>query len=154
MSYLTAGASPSILIKILGEGTIRMARAQPGERFTLLGPLGRPWGPLAAGRTPLLVAGGVGVAPLLFLARALHLEGQRPVVVYGGRTARDLPLEDELAEVADLHLTTEDGSRGRRGRVIDVLDALLVPGGHVFTCGPDRMMAAVAALCAARDLPG
>src|SRR5262249_2656327 len=71
MSYLSAGSTPSILIKVLGEGTIRMARAEPGEPFALLGPLGRPWRAPNTARRPVLVAGGVGVAPLIFLAKAL-----------------------------------------------------------------------------------
>jgi dihydroorotate dehydrogenase electron transfer subunit len=153
MSYLTGGTSPSVLIKVLGEGTARLARAEPGEPFTLLGPLGNTWHPLSPGRKPLLVAGGVGIAPLLFFARALHASGVRPVALYGGRSARDLPLEDELAEVADVELTTEDGSRGRRGRVTDALGSLLADDSDVYTCGPDRMMAAVAELCARRDVP-
>jgi len=153
MSYLSAGTTPSVLIKVLGEGTARMARAEPGEPFTLLGPLGNTFRPFSPGRKPLLVAGGVGIAPLLFLARTLAESGLRPIALYGGRTARDLPLEDDLAEVSDLHLTTEDGSHGSRGRVTDVLGDLLAEDVDVYTCGPDRMMAAVAALCQSRDLP-
>lgn len=153
MSYLSAGSTPSVLIKVLGEGTARMARAEPGEPFTLLGPLGNTFHDPSAGRRPLLVAGGVGIAPLLFFARALSEAGIRPVALYGGRTARDLPLEEDLSEVADVHLTTEDGSKGHRGRVTDLLADLLLDDWDVYTCGPDRMMAAVAALCVARDLP-
>jgi dihydroorotate dehydrogenase electron transfer subunit len=155
MSYLTAGTTPSILIKVLGEGTLRMGRAEPGEPFTLLGPLGQPWRAPTAGRRPILVAGGVGLAPLLFLARELARKpgNVKPVALYGGRSARDLPLDDELGELTELHVTTEDGSRGTRGRVTDVLTEMLGPGTEVFTCGPDRMMAKVAELCAARDVP-
>lgn len=153
MSYLAAGDEPSILIKVVGEGTLRMARAEPGERFTLLGPLGVPWRAPSPSRRPLLVAGGVGVAPLLFLARELRRAGVRPVAVYGGRSARDLPLDDDLAELTDLTITTEDGSRGTRGRVTDVLPDLLGSDVEVYTCGPDRMMARVAELCSARDVP-
>jgi dihydroorotate dehydrogenase electron transfer subunit len=154
MSYLTAGHTPSILIKVIGEGTLRMGRAEPGEPFTLLGPLGQPWRAPSSGRRVVLVAGGVGVAPLLFLARELAAAGEpKPLAVYGGRSARDLPLDDELGELTELHTTTEDGSRGTRGRVTDVLGELLGPGREVFTCGPDRMMAKVAELCAARDVP-
>jgi dihydroorotate dehydrogenase electron transfer subunit len=154
MSYLTAGNTPSILIKVIGEGTLRMGRAEPGEPFTLLGPLGEPWRAPAAGRRPVLVAGGVGVAPLAFLARALRAaSGAKPIALYGGRTARDLPLDDDLAELCELHVTTEDGSKGTRGRVTDVLGELLGPDREVFTCGPDRMMAKVAEMCAARDVP-
>jgi dihydroorotate dehydrogenase electron transfer subunit len=153
MSYLTAGTTPSVLIKVLGEGTRRMARAEPGEPFSLLGPLGNTWHDLPPGRTPLLVAGGVGIAPLLFFARSLKAHGVRPLVVYGGRTARDLPLDDELADVAELVVTTEDGSRGTAGRATDVLPSLLGPGVEVYTCGPDRMMARVAEICRERDVP-
>ena len=153
MSYLSAGTTPSVLIKVLGEGTARMARAEPGEPFTLLGPLGNTFHLPQSGRRPLLVAGGVGIAPLLLFARVLAEKGLSPVALYGGRTARDLPLEDDLSEVAEVHLTTEDGSRGSKGRVTDVLDGLLAENMEVFTCGPNRMMAAVAALCEARDVP-
>lgn len=154
MSYLTAGTTPSILIKVLGEGTLRMGRAEPGEPFTLLGPLGKPWRAPTAGRRPILVAGGVGLAPLLFLARKLvENAGQKPIALYGGRSARDLPLDDELAAITELHVTTEDGSRGVKGRVTDVLGELLGAGKEVFTCGPDRMMAKVAELCASHDVP-
>lgn len=153
MSYLTAGRTPSILIKVVGEGTIRMARAEPGEPFNVLGPLGGSWRAPTPGRTPLLVAGGVGIAPLLFLARELAASGARPIAIYGGRTARDLPLHEELAEVAELRVTTEDGSRGRRGRVDVELIECLDQSMDVFTCGPDRMMARVAELCAERDVP-
>lgn len=153
MSYLSGGPTPSILIKVVGEGTTRMARAEPGEPFSLLGPLGVPWRPAAENRRQILVAGGVGVAPLLYLARALKAAGQSPIAVYGARTKNDLPLDDDLAEISELHVTTEDGSRGTKGRVTDVLDALLKEDTEVFTCGPDRMMAAVAAICARRDVP-
>lgn len=154
MSYLTAGTTPSVLIKVIGEGTLRMGRAEPGEPFTLLGPLGKPWRAPAPGRRPILVAGGVGLAPLLFLARKLaESGGQKPIALYGGRSARDLPLDDELGAIAELYVTTEDGSRGVKGRVTDVLSDLLGPGKEVFTCGPDRMMAKVAELCALRDVP-
>src|SRR5277367_5371175 len=88
MSLLTSGDRPSILIKVVGEGTRRLAHASSGEPFDLLAPLGVPWHPCPEGRRPLLVAGGVGVAPLLFLARDLAaLGGPRPLVLYGARTA-------------------------------------------------------------------
>lgn len=152
MSFLGGGA-PSILIKVVGEGTARMARATPGEPFSLLGPLGNGWHPLPAGRRPVLVAGGVGVAPLLFLARSLAATGARPLCLFGGRSSRDLPLADALSEVTELALATEDGSRGERGRVTELLERALTPEVAVFTCGPDRMMARVAELCAERGVP-
>ena len=153
MSYLSGGRTPSILIKVFGEGTVRMARAEPGEPFSLLGPLGNPWRPHSAGRRQVLVGGGVGIAPLIFLARKLVSLGLCPLALYGGRSARDLPLDDELSELAELAVATEDGSRGSHGRVTDLLERALEPGMEVYTCGPDRMMAKVAEICAARDTP-
>jgi dihydroorotate dehydrogenase electron transfer subunit len=154
MSYLTGGNTPSILIKVIGEGTLRMGRAEPGEPFTLLGPLGLPWRAPSPSRRLVLVGGGVGIAPLLFLARSLATAGgPKPIALYGGRSSRDLPLDDDLEDLSELHVTTEDGSRGTKGRITDVLAELLGPDKDVFTCGPDRMMARVAEMCAARDVP-
>lgn len=153
MSYVTAGTMPSILVKVFDEATIRMGRAEPGEPFSLLGPLGRPWRAPTPGRRPLLVAGGVGVASLLFLARVFREQGLTPIALYGGRSARDLPLDDELAELADLHVVTEDGSRGVRGKVTDALSELLGAQTEVYSAGPNRMMAHVARICAERDVP-
>jgi dihydroorotate dehydrogenase electron transfer subunit len=159
MSLLTAGERPSILIKVVGEGTMRMAHASSGEPFELLAPLGRPWAPCPDDHRPILVAGGVGVAPLVFFARALAAEGRRPSSLYGGRSHVDLPLAEELAESGELRVATEDGSRGARGRVTvlveEALDEAKKKGERVklYTCGPDRMMAAVAKLGEARGVP-
>ena len=153
MSYLSGGNTPSILIKVVGDGTLRMARAEPGEPFSLLGPLGNCWRPPTPEKRAVLVAGGVGVAPLLFMARDLSNTGVRPVCLYGGRSARDLPLDDDLGEVSELSVATEDGSRGTRGRVTDLLERMLEADMQVYTCGPDRMMAKVAEICAARGIP-
>jgi dihydroorotate dehydrogenase electron transfer subunit len=167
MSLLTGGERPSILIKVVGEGTRRMAVASGGEPFLLLAPLGKPWSRGTAGRRPVLVAGGVGVAPLLFLAREMAAaraaskvdEGPPALVLYGGRTAADLPLDRELSAVSEMRVATEDGSRGTRGRVTALLaEALDQASVHkqaiqVYTCGPHGMMAAVASMCAERGVP-
>ena len=159
MSLLAAGDRPSILVKVVGEGTERMAHASSGEPFDLLGPLGRPWKPCPPDHRPLLVAGGVGVAPLLFLAREMAAAGARPTALYGGRSALDLPLDAEMSALAELRVGTEDGSRGARGRVTVLLEEALAAAAtsgdrvKVYTCGPDAMMAAVARMCAARDVP-
>lgn len=160
MSLLTAGDRPSILIKVVGEGTRRMAHASSGEPFSLLAPLGQPWSPCPEGHRPVLVAGGVGVAPLLYLARELSARdpAAHPLALYGGRSHADLPLDAELSAVSELRVATEDGSRGARGRVTvlleQLLDELAASGqrAKIYTCGPDAMMAAVARLCEARGV--
>lgn len=162
MSLLTAGDRPSILIKVVGEGTRRLAHASTGEPYVLLAPLGRPWSDCPPDQRPILVAGGVGVAPLIFLAR--ELAARRPdaapaLSLYGGRTQADLPLDSDLAAVSELRVATEDGSRGTQGRVTVLLEQALDElassrtAAKIYTCGPDAMMAAVARICAARGVP-
>lgn len=150
MSLLEAGKTPSILVKVVGEGTRRLAAASPGELFTFHAPLGRGWSPCPEDRTPVLVAGGVGVCPLLFLARSLASLGREPIALYGGRTACELPLDGALGRVADLRIATEDGSTGETGLVTRLLEQVLRDtNGRVkaYVCGPRRMMAVVAGMC-------
>lgn len=153
MSLLSAGPEPAVLLKAVGAGTRRMASAQPGDQFLLVGALGRAWPDPQPGRRPVLIAGGVGLAPLLFFARELVRLGRRPLLVYGGRSAVDMPLVEEAARVSELVLVSEDGSLGHRGRVTDVLDPVLGARVEVFACGPQAMLARVASLCHERGLP-
>ena len=152
MSYLSGGTTPSLLIKVCGEGSARLGRAEAGEPFLILGPLGVGWRAHDPELRQVLVAGGVGIAPLVFLARS-SAQKSRTVLLYGGRSDRDLPLLDDAAEFCQVDVTTEDGSRGHHGRVTDLLQKYLKEGVEVFTCGPDSMMAAVARLCAAAEVP-
>jgi dihydroorotate dehydrogenase electron transfer subunit len=156
MSILTAGKRPSILVKVVGEGTRRLASSEPGELFTVHGPLGRGWSPCPDDRTALLVAGGVGVCPLLFQARALATQGKRAIALYGGRSSGDLPLDDELNEVADLRIATEDGSAGQLGRVTVLLEQALretKANVKVYACGPRAMMGRVVQMCRQAEAP-
>ena len=149
MSLLGAGREPSILIKVVGDGTRRMAGAAIGEKYDLLAPLGKAWSLPAASETPLLVAGGVGVAPLVYLAQAIADHPQKAVSLYGGRSARDLPLAADLDRASRLEVATEDGSRGTTGRVTVLLERELERSAtpvRIYTCGPHAMMAAVAAI--------
>jgi dihydroorotate dehydrogenase electron transfer subunit len=119
-------------------------------------PLGNRWAPLPDGHRPILVAGGVGIAPLLFFARELTAKGVRATMLYGGRSANDLPLSEEVAAVSDARFLTEDGSRGTKGRVTALLESAIAESAgkaKVYTCGPDRMMAAVAGICARAGVP-
>lgn len=153
MSYLSGGPTPSLLVKVCGEGSARLGRAEAGEPFLLLGPLGTAWRAPNPKRRQILVAGGVGIAPLIFLARSIPAADNRPLLLYGGRTSRDLALSEDAAEHCQVEVTTEDGSLGCRGRVADLLLSRLGADVEVFTCGPDRMMAAVARLCFEARVP-
>lgn len=154
-SLVESGATGSILVKPIGEGTERLAAMVKGDELVVFGPLGNGFTIAADDRQQLLVAGGVGVAPLLFLAREMAAAGTRPVFLYGARSEHDLPFAAEIAEVAELIITTENGARGERGLITAPLQRLLADNNHasVYSCGPDGMLHAVAKVADAAGVP-
>lgn len=154
-SLVECGDFGSILVKPVGEGTERLAAMEVGDELTVFGPLGHGYNMDNDGRRPILVAGGVGVAPLLYLAREFHARDIRPVFIYGGRTADDLPLADDIAEISDLVVTTENGERGEQGLVTAPLDRLLGEDSNaiVYSCGPDGMLHAVSDVAQRAGVP-
>lgn len=149
-----------LLGKIIGRGTLRLADRVADDQVALLGPLGRGFTVADDGR-PALVAGGVGSAALLLLARSLAAHGVPFDVLYGGRSADDLACADRFTAIAEtvggeLIAVTEDGSLGRQGLVTAALDERLAGGSndHVYTCGPVPMMRAVAELCTRHGVGG
>ena len=148
-----------ILVKTVGRGTALLESALPGARFEVLGPLGNPFPGPSADRVDWLVAGGVGLAPLLFqLERAAH---RGPIahtrLFYGGRGAADLVLLARLAATgATIHLATDDGSCGAAGRVTELVEAKLAaltgPAPTLLACGPDPMLVALARIARAQRL--
>jgi dihydroorotate dehydrogenase electron transfer subunit len=101
------------------------------------------------------VAGGVGVAPLIFLAEQLAAEGARPIFVYGARSVQDLPLLARTQCVGDFYATTEDGSFGEKGMATEPLKRILETGENIqlFSCGPEPMLKAVALLAGSAGVP-
>jgi dihydroorotate dehydrogenase electron transfer subunit len=154
-SLVESGEQGAILVRVVGEGTRLLASMEPGDRLFVLGPSGHGFDGPPAGAVPVLVAGGVGVAPLIFLAERLAARGVRPRFLYGARTSADLPLADRVAAAADLTVTTEDGSAGERGLVTSPLARLLEAGegGALFSCGPEAMLEAVARLAVEHGAP-
>jgi dihydroorotate dehydrogenase electron transfer subunit len=142
----------SIFNKRAGAGTTLLSRVEAGTRLPLLGPLGRPFDPVDPPAEAWMVAGGVGLAPFVTLAAALAERGTRTTLFYGARRAEELycvELFDALG--AAVVLSTEDGSRGSRGRVTVPLGAALEtrPLGQpvkLYVCGPTPMMRACAQL--------
>jgi dihydroorotate dehydrogenase electron transfer subunit len=141
-----------LFVKAVGPGTRLLARAQAGEALDVVGPLGH--GFTLAGRADrILVGGGYGGAPLLFLAERLRAAGRRVEVLLGGRCEEDLLLRRTLKLAgARTACTTEDGSFGTRGRVTDLLERRLQAASRqalrIAACGPRPMLAAVAKLAA------
>jgi dihydroorotate dehydrogenase electron transfer subunit len=150
------GSEGSFLVKAIGPGTRALADLGPGEGIHLTGPLGRPFPDDVA--RPLCVAGGIGLAPFLLLARAWRALGREPVrLLFGGRTRSALAGIDDLKGLARVTAATDDGSFGFRGLVTALLaeqidKGSVAAGETVFCCGPDPMMHAVAELCRTRGL--
>lgn len=148
-----------VLYKVYGTGTARLASLKPGAPLDVLGPLGRGF-ELPADRSlvPVLVAGGIGSAPFPAWIDRLNRAGlPKPILIYGGRSAGDLPLLDWFREhCSEGIVTTNDGSLGHRGFVTEPLARLLEERGadglHLYVCGPDPMLKAVAAIAVAHGV--
>jgi dihydroorotate dehydrogenase electron transfer subunit len=139
-----------LLVRVFGAGSRALAKLDEGERVLLLGPLGRPFR-LEPGRPILCLAGGVGLAPFLFLAGEAGREGFAVELRYGERTADRVfdPALIERLTGSPPRIWTEDGGLGQRGRVTDgELDA----GATVLGCGPTPMLQALAARAAREEL--
>ena len=144
-----------------GRFTTALKSLGPGERMTLWGPLGNGYSDVPTTGHLLLVAGGIGQTALLTLGRDRVAAGERVTFCWGAsRGAAFGDIDDFRRAGLDVHLATLDGSTGKRGTVIDLLDSLYPAsaGGetdaprHVACCGPDGMMAAVSQWSEGRGL--
>jgi dihydroorotate dehydrogenase electron transfer subunit len=149
------GGTLDIVIGVHGKGTRWLADRRRHDVIDIVGPLGRPF-ILPKERVPcVLVGGGYGSAPLFMLAEQLRERGCRVDVVVGAATEEKLFGVLELKRVAStLTITTDDGSLGERGRVTDVLPALMdrVDAAVVYACGPMPMLQRVAEVAEERQV--
>jgi dihydroorotate dehydrogenase electron transfer subunit len=154
------GTTLSFLYAAVGAGTHALAALPVGASVQVLGPLGRGF-PLDAPGTPVLLAGGRGVAPLLFAAEVLGRGRRRCELLFGARDAAHLvALPDARTRLertgGKLHLATDDGSRGVRGTVVDLLDQIaprLAAPIVIHACGPHGMLREVARWALRRGAP-
>jgi dihydroorotate dehydrogenase electron transfer subunit len=138
------------LIEDVGPGTRRLCELEPGDELLLVGPLGNGFASPRDGREPVLVGGGVGIAPLAIWQD--ELAGQ-PAALLGFRDEQHAAGAGLLANVI---MATDDGSIGHHGLVTDLLEQELDDRGddvEVFACGPPAMLEAVRLICAERDVP-
>ncbi len=135
-----------ILYRIVGKGTLLLSSLKENDPISVIGPLGNGFTMCKPYEIPLLIAGGMGVAPLFFLAQNLNKVQKQKITMYlGFRTSQEVVLIDELKDLnIDLSLTTEDGSLGSTGLVTELLDEYL---GQEFSkkpvmyaCGPSLML--------------
>ena len=131
-----------------------MSKARTGEKLSVLGPLGIGFMPPGTGQRAIFVAGGIGIAPLIFLAREIRERIEVFLAGYG--TAEEIVGLDGLPDLG-LALATDDGTCGHKGPVTDLLQARLESPARdqrmVFACGPLPMLKRVAAITLARNIP-
>ena len=146
------GDELQFLIEDVGPGTDRLCELEEGSELVILGPLGIGFAAPGERRRPLLVGGGVGIAPLAIWQDELRAGGGEPAVLLGFRDAAHAP-GAELLHAA--RVATDDGSSGHHGLVTDLLNAELDADAdaEVYACGPPPMLEAIRALCAARGVP-
>ena len=147
-----------ILYKVVGKGTALLSALREGDTISAIGPLGNGFTLPGPGERVLLVAGGMGIAPLFFLTKVLKGAQNHSVKVFlGFPTSQDVVLIDQLKGLGvDLSLTTEDGSLGSRGLVSDLWDQSLSQESTekpvTYACGPASMLKEIAQKAIARDL--
>jgi len=136
-----------LLVQVVGKGTESLSKLNKGDSLNLIYPLGNSFTLPAKGARTLLVGGGCGIAPLLYLGRYLKSQGIIPDILLGFRN-RDRILEyNDYKVIGNVFLTTEDGSAGEKGFVTS--HSLLGKASYdkVFCCGPEMMMKAIADWC-------
>lgn len=153
--FQVEGHTLSILYKAVGKGTEALSRMRPGEEVSVIGPLGHGFTvPPHGGETPLLVAGGYGMAAMYLLAQR---SPQKGMVFVGGRRRVDILCEAEFEALGwEVRVTTEDGSHGEKGLVTQPLLAELKRGAgdrKLFACGPTPMLKAVGRIADEAGLP-
>ncbi len=168
--FSIAGGDPlALMVVAVGPFSEALHRLRVGDRVWVRGPLGQ--GFALRGRHHLLVGGGYGVAPLLFLARTALAAGHTVDVCIGARTVEDVLLAEAFAStdlvdqtddplksvqsVEKLHITTEDGSLGERGLVTQAVEAVIATHRPdcVYACGPVPMLTALVRQCREHNLP-
>lgn len=141
-----------LLVQIAGKGTLALSLLKKGDSINLILPLGNSFSRPAEGEKILLIGGGCGVAPLLFLAKYLKSNDYKFDILMGFRS-RDRIIEyDDYEKLGRVFLTTEDGSKGEKGYVTHHSLLKKEKFDRIYCCGPDSMMKAVASYAGKNDI--
>lgn len=129
----------TLMLLLKGKGTKILAQKNVGDLVNLIGPLGNSF--LLSDKEIICVAGGIGVAPFLFLSKALS---KKPTLIFGVRGKDYMPdLSEFQTYFKDIIVSSDDGTAGRKGTVIDTLVEQDLPGKVLYACGPDPMFRAI-----------
>jgi dihydroorotate dehydrogenase electron transfer subunit len=148
-----SGNTVAILVKIVGRGSQTLTAVRPGEKLSLVYPLGKGFSPPLPEERVLAVGGGSGIAPLLLFTANAGLKPSLLDVVIGARTKDDLFPVNNYSDCAGFYFTTEDGSFGEKGFVTDHSAFKEIKGYQkIYACGPLPMMKAVAKIAKTHSL--
>lgn len=133
----------TIIYKTIGKGTKELSALKKGSKLDVLTGLGKGFDLSKSGKSPVVVGGGMGAAPMLYLAKELLKKGIKPTVVLGFSSKNDAFLIDDFKTLSlDVFVATNDGSLGEKGFVTDALDKISNPT-YFYACGPMPMLRAV-----------
>ena len=131
----------SVVIQKVGKSTAELSKVKVNGTLSVIYPLGNSF-PLNEAN-PLLIGGGVGAAPLYYLARQYNAKGIKPHVLIGARTEKQLFCTEKFKQVSHMHISTQDGSCGEKGLVTEN-SVIKEEFSSFITCGPQVMMKALA----------
>jgi dihydroorotate dehydrogenase electron transfer subunit len=133
----------ALLFEVVGQGTHWLSQRSPGEKIRFVGPLGNGFNIEPKIQRTLLVGGGIGCAPLVWLADDLSKQGKDVTLLLGGRTKKQIFPPELLPPSVEVIATTEDGSFGQKGLLTSPFKDLLLWSDQVFSCGPKPMFEAM-----------
>lgn len=141
-----------LLVQVVGNGTRKLSELKKGNHLNLIYPLGNSFTlPKKTGKF-LLIGGGVGTAPLLYLGACLQELGFKPEFLLGAKTEKDVLQINEFGKFGKIYITTEDGSAGEKGYVTNHSILQSADFDLIYTCGPKPMMASVARYARAKRI--
>lgn len=148
-----------ILYRIAGRGTAILAGKIPGETVEVLGPLGNGFPVKKSRNKIMLVAGGLGIAPIYALAESVA--DKEPLMFYGGRTKKELFGLNELNAIGiDPFISTDDGTMGKKGNIVNVLKSFfkynssLITQCSIYACGPGTMLKSLSSFAVRNNIKG
>jgi dihydroorotate dehydrogenase electron transfer subunit len=153
------GSSIGIFFKAQGKGTSWLAQRRAGEEIDILGPLGKGLFDENNAKRVILVAGGVGLAPLYFYLKYNFHSGAKKILFYGARNANTIFFQNELIDMTDeCFFVTEDGSLGEKGLVNEELRRYFLTyspqdGDLIMTCGPNAMIKEIISFAESENIP-
>ncbi len=156
--FKKAKSEIQFLYRIKGKGTEKMRQMKNGEMISLIGPLGRGYPMPDKNMKPVIIAGGIGIASVFPLIQKLKDDA---CLIYGGRKSDELLMHDELKVLCkDLFISTDDGSAGKKGTVVDALNDFLasqpsaLSSRLIYACGPSKMLEAVSKIALEKGIKG